>query len=688
MRKTTKIFLAATIFCMAFFVAQTALAADWSATTLDSEGYVGQNCSIAADSADKVHISYYDNGNTSLKYATNASGSWVVSTIDDGSGVGIYSSIAVDSNDKIHIAYSDTTSGELKYATNAAGAWGYQTLTSGGVFNDIAIDSNNKIHISHYIGAFTKVVYITNASSSWQTSEVETLAITANTSIDVDSNQKAYVSYYDGTNSLRYATNVSGSWQAETLDTGGVGESPSIAVDSNNKVHISYYDAGVHALSYITNISGSWVESTVDTTVSAGGLTGQYSHIALDKNNKVHISYREFYPTYSIKYATNVSGSWEKNMIAQGSSGNINGPSNSIAVDSHNRAHICYQNSSNGDLKYLYTPGPSSAAITTSDYANAVNAQLTLSASGDPTQMIISENLDFSGADWEDYAATKSFTLSSGDGLKTIYAKFRDVWYAESDAISAHITLDTVAPVTKIKPKSNIYSGIKKIKLTATDSTSGVDKIYYTTNGATPTTSSSVYTSRIVLSKDTVLKYFAVDKAGNQEAVKSTRYIIKRARFVTKSAKSSEVLVKKKNVKNYANDVVFSYVLFPAKFKKTKYYHEFERLKKYPVGLTNAKKTALKKYWVIGTNSYLYKGAGYKVKMVFQYTNKEVKALQKKNHSAKEKNLELKFYNVQTKKWESAAGAGKVSHSLKQNSFTTTATQFYIPSYTLAIGLK
>jgi len=75
--------------------------------------------SIALDSNDRVHISYYDDTNEDLKYATNASGSWQTYTIDSGGAVGEYTSIAIDSNDKVHISYFDDIYDDLKYATNA-----------------------------------------------------------------------------------------------------------------------------------------------------------------------------------------------------------------------------------------------------------------------------------------------------------------------------------------------------------------------------------------------------------------------------------------------------------------------------------------------------------------------------------------------------------------------------------------
>ena len=38
----------------------------------------------------------------------------------------------------------------------------------------------------------------------------------------------------------------------------------SIAIDSQDKVHISYNDHSNHDLKYITNATGSWVPETLD----------------------------------------------------------------------------------------------------------------------------------------------------------------------------------------------------------------------------------------------------------------------------------------------------------------------------------------------------------------------------------------------------------------------------------------
>ena len=97
-------------------------ASNWVLVSVDTTGYVGYASSIGVDSNDAVHISYYDGTNNDLKYATCSSGCTSASNWNDGSidtmgDVGSYTSIAIDSNDAIHISYFDGTNADLKYVT-------------------------------------------------------------------------------------------------------------------------------------------------------------------------------------------------------------------------------------------------------------------------------------------------------------------------------------------------------------------------------------------------------------------------------------------------------------------------------------------------------------------------------------------------------------------------------------------
>lgn len=55
-----------------------------------------------------------------------------------------------------------------------------------------------------------------------------------------------------------------------------------------------------------------------------------------------------------------------------------------------------------------------------------------------------------SNASWEAFKESKTVTLTTGDGSKTVYVKVRDDVYNESDAVNAQITLNTATPTVTI----------------------------------------------------------------------------------------------------------------------------------------------------------------------------------------------------------------------------------------------
>jgi len=100
--------------------------------------------------------------------------------------------------------------------------------------------------------------------------------------------------------------------------------------------------------------------------------------------------------------------------------------------------------------------------------------------------------------------------------------------FTDSGTGTCHGRPDATAPTTTISvngqaPSSGWYNAPVTVSLSATDNTggSGVDKIYYTTDGSTPTTASTVYTAPFSLSATSTVKFFATDKVGNAETVRS-----------------------------------------------------------------------------------------------------------------------------------------------------------------------
>lgn len=89
--------------------------------------------------------------------------------------------------------------------------------------------------------------------------------------------------------------------------------------------------------------------------------------------------------------------------------------------------------------------------------------------------------------------------------------------------------VDITPPVTTATPQGRQYTTSLTVSLSCSDGAggSGCDKIYYTVDNTTPTMYSPVYSSPLVIGNvDTALKYFAVDRAGNTETVKTQNYII------------------------------------------------------------------------------------------------------------------------------------------------------------------
>ncbi len=122
-------------------------------------------------------------------------------------------------------------------------------------------------------------------------------------------------------------------------------------------------------------------------------------------------------------------------------------------------------------------------------------------------------------------AYTGAFPLTS-----TTTVQFRS-WDAagnaetvQSQTIPIQEPPDSTPPTTTIYcnggPCSSVgYTAPVTVALSATDNTGGwgVANTYYTTDGSTPTTSSTVYTGPFSVKQNTTVKFFSTDLAGNAE---------------------------------------------------------------------------------------------------------------------------------------------------------------------------
>jgi peptidoglycan/xylan/chitin deacetylase (PgdA/CDA1 family) len=119
---------------------------------------------------------------------------------------------------------------------------------------------------------------------------------------------------------------------------------------------------------------------------------------------------------------------------------------------------------------------------------------------------------------------TKAFPLTSTATVQ--YRSWDNAGNAEpahSQAISIQQPPDTTPPVTTISCNgapctSTGYTAPVTVTLSATDTGGwGVANTYYTTDGSTPTTSSTVYTGPFTMKQNTTVSFFSTDLAGNTE---------------------------------------------------------------------------------------------------------------------------------------------------------------------------
>lgn len=88
------------------------------------------------------------------------------------------------------------------------------------------------------------------------------------------------------------------------------------------------------------------------------------------------------------------------------------------------------------------------------------NVTLNNTCTGSPTHYMASESSSFSGASWQSYSAALSFTLSLGNGTKTVYFKVKNPSGQESAAVSDSITLSESSILTLTVNGSTVSGNI------------------------------------------------------------------------------------------------------------------------------------------------------------------------------------------------------------------------------------
>ena len=326
---------------------------------VDSDGDVGSSSSLTLDSTSNPHISYIDLTNHDLKYASWNGLTWVIETVDSGGYVSDSCSLALDSNDNPHISYYDSIRYDLKHAVKNGSSWNIQIvdpMVSGIYSTSMSVDSTDKPHIAYTEYNNPALKYAVWNGSVWSTQTVDdTQYVGGYCSMAVDSLGHPHITYNVNAN-LNYAVWTGTNWDIQVVDTDAAFFS-AIALGSDNEPHIAYRS---RELKYATLEGSTWdIQFAYVQPELISGSTGWWPSIAVDSENKVHISYIS--TADGLYYAIQTDSGWfTQNLDAE------EAESSSIALDTSGYTHISYYDRSNGDLKYLTASSEPAKAVTSS----------------------------------------------------------------------------------------------------------------------------------------------------------------------------------------------------------------------------------------------------------------------------------------------------------------------------------
>lgn len=306
----------------------------WDFETIDTASEAGGPTSLVLDENGNTKVAYRAgvvvNGSPAdLSYASFDGNVWQSQTVVGDQSVGWDLSLDIGENGDPTIAYADYIAYAINYAHWTGSTWDIQSMGNG-QYVSLALDDAGNPHLA--FGQY----HVFWDGNAWIYEVVPNMGAEG-VSLALDSSGFAHISYYQN-NEIRYAFWDGSQWTTQTVDTNiGYSAPPSLALDQNDRPHISYYYGYPNGvLRYASNTSGDWQIQTVD----AAGDVGHDSSIAVDSLGYPHISYMDV-TNADLKYAAWDGNSWFIQTIADvgfayGSQGT------SIQVDANNNPYISY----------------------------------------------------------------------------------------------------------------------------------------------------------------------------------------------------------------------------------------------------------------------------------------------------------------------------------------------------------
>ena len=338
--------------------------AQWVQRVIDNSGLAGRSASVALDSDDDVHVSYYDATQRDLRYAAWGP-KYEIVTVNSNAAV---ATTALGIRDRIpSIGFYDLNSGLTKVA-DWVGEWLFDNIASSSnpVPQISAVNWLSSVQFSHYDADKQRLLY-----THWDGRIVRSEVIDENGDVGRFNDITYFgandlfirIAYWDASNhriklaelnSLRDppVIHVNDQTPALNADSGYV----SITMLPSHNVGISYYDGVNGNLRYAAwdRITNTWVDRLVD---GAGAETGRMSDIALDSTEGVPVMayYDETADQIKMAYGNGPDFSYS---VAVSNVADVTSLSLSLNMNSRHQARILYTTAGgNLNLAALYNEG-------------------------------------------------------------------------------------------------------------------------------------------------------------------------------------------------------------------------------------------------------------------------------------------------------------------------------------------
>lgn len=339
-------------------------------TTIDGDGDVGQEVSLAIDADDVLHVAYRrDGGGISgdLRYARSSASGWVTETIDDDVIAGRHTAIAIDGAGVVHVAApagSTTPSRAIDLWTRGASGWSLTMIPGASVGRlDLAFDASARAHLCAYrapsggFGGFLSH-FAQGSDGTFGASTIDGTIASASSrvgdycSIAFDG-ATARASYYDGQfMRLKHAVRAGASWTPEVVDApagDGAGDYASMALDATGAPVIAYRFGALSRREIRVARPGAagWTLVTVD---ADAGTIANHTAIALDASGRAHVTYFDSRAPGTLRYASETASGFTLADVAVVGTGS--GGHSAIALDSTGAVHIVYYDVTTSSLRH------------------------------------------------------------------------------------------------------------------------------------------------------------------------------------------------------------------------------------------------------------------------------------------------------------------------------------------------